>query len=246
MLIAAAAGLVLIGAAVLYGWLHADTSNSPCIVSLAARAADCRVTGEQAAQMRNMEEQQNMPVVFTVWEETAAEKVTAFDGLRSTTVSAIAIRGSSECLIPYGKLLHEEDTDGCLLGTDVAIRLFGSRNAEGMTVCLGERELTVRGMLHEYGDVLIYQEPDEEALFSRINIWCGEEYRAPDAAAESFASRYGLNMIRVRGGADSVWDELAGLVPGKWSDFAGWRMNIENWMQERKEQKRIPAGSFGY
>lgn len=243
---AAAAGLLLMGAAVLYGWLHTDSTDLPCIVSLAAQTADCRVTGEQAAQMKSAGEEQNMPAAFTVWEETAAERITAINGLRSTTVSAVAIRGSSEYLVPYGRFLHEEDTEGCLLGTDAAIQLFGSRNAEGLTVCLGERELTVRGMLHEYKDVLIYQEPDETALFSRINLWCEDDSRAPDAAAERFVSGNGLNMIRVSGGTESLWDELAGLVPGKWSDFAGWRVNIENWMQERKERRRIPPDSFRY
>lgn len=181
------------------------------------------ITGAQAALIREAEEDKENGKTFTVWSERRQVRICDVDGYRSVSTNVMEINGTSELLFPYGGILHEEDVTGCLLGEKTAENLFGSRNAVGLTLCYGERELTVRGILSTPEDLLVVEMTGKADCFDRIavNVQPGE---ARKLTGERMLS-YGLDAEMLRYDLFSG-ERLIELIPGKWSDFSGWRDNI--------------------
>ncbi len=192
------------------------------------------ITLRQAKQIRESEENDE-PAEFTAWCEEDGKSVTDTDGFRSAAVTLLRLCGSSQNIIPYGKILQEADEEGCLLGERAAQRLFGSGNVEGQKVRYGGREFTVRGVLKEPEDVFIVQETAKDALLDRITL-----SRAYDTREKirSFCDSYGLGSFVVTNGQQNIWEMFSDLVPGQWSDFEGWRANILNRTEDTRKSRR--------
>lgn len=183
---------------------------------------------DSAQQMRALEQDQEQPVAFCAWKEEKEQGVEAAEtGIRAWT-NLLWMSGDSELLLPYGKNLRQEDLQGCLLDTDTAWDLFGSQNAEGMTLLAGGKQRVVRGVFSSPKRLVILQgAPDGEISdYNRMTLQ-QKPGQSPKELGESFLIRHSLdgNLLR--------WDFCQGLswlgelVPGKWSDFAGWSANLE-------------------
>ncbi len=183
------------------------------------------ITREQIDDIRKMEAEKEGGNIFTAWTEKDGGYVCLPDGARPVGTRVIELDGSSELLIPYGKILREDDLQGCLLGRETAEKLFGSRNAEGLAVCYGERKLTVRGVLKEPEDLLVAAAGEETQTFRRITLKSDAPVAA-GIAADRFIQNYGIFARQIH--YDFMGpDYLQSLVPGKWSDFAGWRESLK-------------------
>lgn len=184
-----------------------------------------QITLVQASEIRKGEQEKEDAVSFTVWNEHRQRLVQDGDGYRAAYANILEINGSSELLLPYGKILHEDDREGCLLGRATAEKLFGSRNVEGLTIRFGTRELTIRGVLKAPEELLVVQAVQEETRFERITLE-RQNGITGKRTAEQFTGNYGLRTEQLR------YDLISGerffeLLPGKWSDFEGWRQNFE-------------------
>ncbi len=183
------------------------------------------ITREQVESVRKRESDKENQSVFTAWTEKSAGYVCLADGERPVSTRVIEIDGSSELLIPYGKILREDDLQGCLLGRETAEKLFGSRNVAGLTVCYGDRELTVRGVIKEPGELLMVVAGADVDTFRRITLK-PDASAVPGIAADRFIQNHGIFARQIRYdflGADYLQSRL----PGKWSDFAGWRKSLK-------------------
>lgn len=191
--------------------------------------ADYSLSGTEIREIRKAELKKEYPADVTVWRELKNEPVSNAGGFHSTVTDVILINGSSELLVPYGRMLHEEDREGCLIGEKTAERLFGNRNAKGLALRYKDRELTVRGILKEPADLLVL-EAGEEETFNRITV-LRQEGQPVKAQGEQLIHTYGISAVLLRRDFIS-WEWLSEMIPGKWSDFAGWRDSFERKREE--------------
>lgn len=200
---------------------------------------------EMAEQIREQEQAGEEPVSFTAWKEERNQSLQAKDTEKNTWSNLLWISGSSELLLPCGKNLREEDKEGCLIDLDTAWELFGSGRAEGMTLYVDGKEKVVRGVFAAPKQLVILQGlPDREASgFWRITLSCirGQSQRS---LGEDFLMRHGISgeMLRWDLTRDLSW--LGELVPGKWSDFAGWTENGKKKIQEGKLISRVEKSTL--
>lgn len=216
---------VLIGQAMLFGQ-QADGMG----IGVELICEDAGICAGEAEKIRGLESEKGGGVEFTVWKEEKRQRVEGVDGGRSVIADIVEINGSSELLYPGGTILHTGDTDGCLIGEETAEKLFGSRRVEGLALCCGGRELTVRGVVRSSKAVLVVQAADPDSRFTRITIRPGRA-GAGRVGAEQFAAAYGLSVRQVR------YDLFSGerfmeMIPGKWSDFAGWRQSVQRFGED--------------
>lgn len=194
------------------------------------------VTSDEVRQIREQEKMREEPVDFTAWREEKEARVTTEDGFCSAQAALIRLSGSSEYLPFGGTIIDGDDTEGCLIGEAVAERLFGTRSAEHLSVVCGDRTLTVRGVLKEPAEIVVFEETGREAVFDRITFGsCVKEN-----VCDEFLNRYGLSRMQIchRGFL------FRNLIPGKWSDFAGWRSNFTAEEKRVQRQRELPQSLF--
>lgn len=219
-------------------------------ITLAAEAGDKTgdassslggITLVRAKSIREMEQEKENPVGFTAWREEPEVWVRDEEGFRSACTTLLRLCGTSEYVIPHGKILMEEDTEGCLIGEGTAEQLFGSRRAEGLKVLWGGRTLLIRGVLREPENILVLQETGETAVFDRITL---EKKGNNRERARNFKDSYGLGQMLLTHTGESLTELLLGLVPGKWSDFSGWGANMESLKEERSAEEGLKKSIF--
>ena len=151
------------------------------------------------------------------------------------SIVILTICGSSEYLFPYGKVLHQEDKEGCLIGKKTAEKLFGSHKAEGLVLKYNNKEFQVRGVFNKPEEILVIQKREEmEGRLNRVTV---KKERGKTAAetARLFGDTYGIygEVLRWDYYQSLTW--ILEMIPGKWSDFEGFRKNLES----KKEEFRI-------
>ncbi len=185
-----------------------------------------------AEDAQTLGEQEN-DTAFTVW--TQLPDLTAADpGLgRSIQTDVLVLNGSSEPVLPQAGVLPADDPKGCLIGEQTAWELFGSTEAAGNEICIGNGMRTVRAVVHlpQSGVVVSGNAKDitgdrdvteeETICYNRITLACRDV-----AEGEAFLAKNGLDgkVLRLDYLKNLHW--LTELVPGKWSDFSGWKDNI--------------------
>lgn len=178
---------------------------------------------------------------FTAWKTASGQRLSGKDTGRSTVSDVLLLCGNSHSLIPFGKSLDESDTEGCLIGQKTAEELFGAHDVEGQQIQYDDRSLTVRGVLREPEDIVICQEGgvEQDAEFDHISIW-RDVSQSIKMTEERFLGTYGLDgqVLRFDMYRDLKW--ITELIPGKWSDFSGWKNNIEEKKQEFAALKSAP------
>lgn len=218
--------VIFFGLAVLFlgmGSLEVQRA-APLAENISLVCGESGITAEEIAEMREQEREKEDGMEFTAWTRRRQARITDADRVRSTYVEAMEINGSSELLLPYGKILHEDDQEGCILGEGAAWELFGSRNVQGLTLCYGERELTIRGVLHTPEHLIMVETDERDDSFQRITLKT-QEGIPRKLSAERFSDRYGLDVTQICFTLLSG-ERLLELIPGKWSDFSGWGENV--------------------
>lgn len=165
---------------------------------------------------------------YTLWGEKQGVSVSDGENLRQTSTTVLTLRGSSEYLLPYGKILQKEDKSGCLIGRKTAWQLFGTYHAENLYVQYEKQIFQVRGVLNEPEDILVIQKQSNiDTILNRITVKKQSGRSVPQTVAD-FTERYGVSGEVIRfdfyGGLSWVFE----LIPGKWSDFSGWKQNISS------------------
>lgn len=230
---AAVACLVLTGALAVSGSVARNKALPEDYVKLTAASQNAAISSQKVREIRESLEQEQKKVDFTAWREVQAQTIFAPAEYKTAIVTVCHLNGSSEYVIPYGKSLKEGDEDGCLIGAETAYRLFGSTDVEGLTVTYQNKDYRIRGVIGEPSQILIVEEQEESALFMYLSMCTYGEIQP-----ENFLNRYGLDFLRI---SEEKWwkpSELLKLVPGKWSDFDGWKNNIE---KERSVQKALKS-----
>lgn len=200
------------------------------------------LSGSRTEEIKAAEGKRVDEVCFTVWREQRGIRISDANRLRNVGVNVLELYGSSEPIIPYGKILHEDDLTGCLLGVKTAEKLFGNRNAYGLTVRYGERLLTVRGILKSPEELLVVQNHDGEAGFDRITVaYTGTGRR--QHGAEVLINRYAINVQPINVPSLEL-EKLLELIPGKWSDFMGWKQKLKQRAEEREEFSALQKSSM--
>lgn len=228
-----AAAICLAAAVVcgIWGRISWRESGTP---GVSVASLEC-VTADEIRRIREQENLREEPVDFTAWREEREMFVTTEDGYRSAQVTLIGLSGSSEYLPLGGCVLNGDDTKGCLIGEAVAERLFGSRAAEHLSVVCGDRTLTVRGVLRDAPEVVVFEEAGD-AVFDRLAF----SPHTAENACDAFLNRYGLGQMQPsRGGV-----AFRNLVPGKLSDFAGWKSNFSAERKRAQRRQGMPRSVF--
>lgn len=200
--------------------------------------------GMDGSWLRSAMQSEQLKYTFAAWKQLRKEVVTTELGSKCSNVDVLAVYGSSHCIFPIGKNLSVEDPGGCIIGRKLAEELFGGTQAEGSTIRWREREWVVRGVVEEPSDLLMVQASDmgDEISFDRISLVVkkGEDKRQME---EAFVGSTGLSAHALR------WDYLYGLnwlqemIPGKWSDFAGWGKNFETYREAVSSAKKAERTS---
>lgn len=208
-------------------------------------------------------EQEN---TFTAWKEIPDSILSAKESGRTSRADAMMLYGPSYCVLPYGKTIDQEDTAGCLIGKKVAEDLFGSHQVEGQELVFEDRTFTVRGVIKEPETLFLYEtlhtknsgfmtgtkehpagtggsdtentSDGTELSFDRISFYA-ENAKDGRKAAEDFMNRYGWNaeILRFDLYQDLSWAKE--LIPGKWSDFSGWKENLKNQKKQKEQVSRM-------
>ena len=183
-----------------------------------------KMTSSEIRAIRAAEAEKEEAMEFTAWTMAGKQYIQDAEKYQRAETEVIELNGSSELLISYGSVLHTEDTEGCLLGKKTAERLFGNTNAKGQSVCYKERILVVRGILWETDEIIVVQ-AEEGTSFERITLQ-GAYGITKSMQAARFCMNYGIPASLLRAEIFTE-DFLRELVPGKWSDFEGWKNNAD-------------------
>ncbi|MCI8281449.1 MAG: hypothetical protein HFI76_07110 [Lachnospiraceae bacterium] len=182
--------------------------------------------------MRELEGTQGEPVSFTAWREEKDQRIQAEETGNDTWANLLYISGSSELLLPYGKILSPEDSAGCLVDAETASELFGSPRVEGMVILAEGEKRVIRGVFSAPKRMIILQGSGKgQEGFRRMALQriSGQPIKA---LGEKFFMRHGLNGSLLRWDLSGGFSWVQELVPGKWSDFSGWKNNLQEKSKE--------------
>ena len=215
------------------------------------------------SMLAEIKQEENNTDTFTGWTEEKNQTVTANINNQSKTTTVILLCGQSKLVLPWGKNLPVEDIEGCIIGEKLALALFGGSDVEGQEVSYGNRLFTIRGVVKEPGNILIGQfntdsEPGNETqsengiqyvneaqsqneinqttenTCERINLLYTDKKKTSTRTASDFLNRYGINGQVLHYEHRKNLNYLTELIPGKWSDFSGWKQNIKELRQQEK------------
>ena len=186
---------------------------------------------------------------FTAWTERKDQPVEAEFSGRQTTADCYLLMGDSYLVLPWGKNLSADDTEGCIIGAAVAQTIFGGTEVEGQTLLYDERTLTVRGVVQEPDDILLCQmqeqtgigsgtDSDSAVTFDRINLLVTEESGTASQTVEQFINCYGLDTDSLHFERKQNLSWLTELIPGKWSNFSGWSTNLKTLQSDRQRLRQ--------
>lgn len=186
---------------------------------------------------------------FTAWTERKDQPVEAEFSGRQTTADCYLLMGDSYLVLPWGKNLSADDTEGCIIGAAVAQTIFGGTEVEGQTLLYDERTLTVRGVVQEPDDILLCQmqeqtgigsgtDSDSAVTFDRINLLVTEESGTASQTVEQFINCYGLDADSLHFERKQNLHWLTELTPGKWSNFSGWSTNLKTLQSDRQRLRQ--------
>ena len=186
---------------------------------------------------------------FTAWTERKDQLVEAEFSGRQTTADCYLLMGDSYLVLPWGKNLYADDTEGCIIGAAVAQTIFGGTEVEGQTLLYDERTLTVRGVVQEPDDILLCQmqeqtgigsgtDSDSAVTFDRINLLVTEESKTASQTVEQFINCYGLDADSLHFERKQNLHWLTELTPGKWSNFSGWSTNLKTLQSDRQRLRQ--------
>jgi len=193
-------------------------------------------------------EQQEDAAAFTVWGELADRHISDPDFGRSVKADVIILRGDCELILPQTAVLASEDEKGCLIGEKTAWELFGSTKVVGDEVCIGTEARSIRGVVHRPEEGVIVMGSlkggtedtgkEEAPCYDRVTL---SSKKAADG--EAFLMQNGLEGAVLRFDYLRNLSWISGLVPGKWSDFSGWKDSFARKKQDFRLISQISKNS---
>lgn len=201
---------------------------------------------------------------FTAWTEQKNQTVRATINERSTNTDILLLCGDSHSVLPWGKNLPESDTEGCIIGASLAEQLFGGTEVEGQQILYNGRELTVCGIVKQPQNIMLCQNIEnygassgtqtgsrrdqqtgslsennqQEVCYDKISLFYIDKSKAMNRTAVEFINRYGLDgqILHYEYKRNLRW--FTDLIPGKWSDFSGWKENFKTLQSDEKKLKQ--------
>lgn len=172
---------------------------------------------------------------YVAWTECKQETVKESAGGRTAVLDVTAVCGPSRCVLPAGPNVSEGDAGGCIIGKKTAEELFGTQLAGGQKLTWRNRTWTVRGVVEKPSKLLMVQAVNMagELVFDRVST------SPADGADRRLAVQ---RFVRDSGvsGSELRWDYLYGIgwlkemIPGRWSDFLGWKQNFKQYRSSRE------------
>lgn len=155
------------------------------------------VDGLQANLMRELEEAQEFPHTFALWRQENEVSAENTDLQRRHTVAAVTVYGNTSLVLHGDAWLDESDRQGCLIDENTALHLFGTVNVIGSEIRVGGERRTIRGILRNAENTVIYEAQPEEAVFSYLTVRMGT-YATYEQVQQDFLMRHGLqgNVMR--------------------------------------------------
>lgn len=203
---------------------------------------------EDVQALFEQEHSQEDATAFAVWGELVNQHIWEPDLSRSVKTDVLVLRGNCELILPQTAALSPDDRNGCLIGAQTAWELFGSTDVSGDEICIGSETRSIRGVIQwpEKGVVLtgdrngIAEGAEMGASFCYDRITISSE---KPADGEAFLMRNGLDgaQLRLDYLRGAAW--LLELVPGKWSDFSGWKENYKNKIRDVDLMMRVKKHS---
>lgn len=176
---------------------------------------------------------------FTAWKEQTDQTVTAPDLGRSVQTHVVSLYGSSESVLPVAPVLDADDAAGCLVAKDTAWQLFGSTDVVGQTICVDANVYTIRGIVMipatgVYVQIRGNENVHKQMKFNRLTLGV-----ADTESGNQFLSEYALTGRVIC--SDNLLDvtRYTELIPGKWSDFDGWKQNWKRLQQEIRQNRMM-------
>ncbi|HEY5584083.1 MAG TPA: hypothetical protein VIK78_06290 [Ruminiclostridium sp.] len=105
------------------------------------------LTVSDITDMQTKEGKNDLPVSFSGWVQKDEQDLYYPTFNRYAQADVVYVCGDSNLVLDSIASLRTDDKDGCLISEDVAYSLFGNVNVKNNKLLLGNRELTVRGML---------------------------------------------------------------------------------------------------
>lgn len=176
---------------------------------------------------------------FTAWKEQTDQTVTDPDLGRSVQTHVVSLYGSSESVLPVAPVLDADEAAGCLVAKDTAWQLFGSTDVVGQTICVDANVYTIRGIVMipatgVYVQIRGNESVHKQMKFNRLTLGV-----ADTESGNQFLSEYALTGRVIR--SDNLLDvtRYTELIPGKWSDFDGWKQNWKRLQQEIRQNRMM-------
>lgn len=124
---------------------------------------DCRGRGIDVEIMRRWEERAQDGSLGIVrmagWRTGADETVTSISTGRRRRAGVICVYGSMELTdrgdLLWGRMGLAEEEDSCVISEELARNLFGSADVAGECIKVGDRLLTVAGVMKEDGEMVM-------------------------------------------------------------------------------------------
>lgn len=170
---------------------------------------------------------------FTAWIEKEGQTVTDPKLGKSIQTNIVYLSGSSELVLPAEPVLSTQDENGCLVAAHTAWELFGSAEVVGQQIEIDHEICTIRGIVNKPKNGIYMQVPVSMKNVSFQRITLGEK---EIEEGKNFLLRYGVDGTVIRMDYLRSPKSLTELVPGKWSDFDGWKAN---WKLRKEELRHI-------
>lgn len=176
---------------------------------------------------------------FTAWKEQTDQTVTDPDLGRSVQTHVVSLYGSSESVLPVAPVLDADDAAGCLVAKETAWQLFGSTDVVGQTICADANVYTIRGIVMlpttgVYVQIRGNESAHKQMKFNRLTLGV-----ADTESGNQFLSEYALTGRVIRPDNRLAVTRYTELIPGKWSDFDGWKQNWKRSQQEIRQNRMM-------
>lgn len=150
---------------------------------------------------------------ITAWERKTEQSISKKETGQQTTGSVLTVYGNMERVLPfsmkYGGFTYNGDTEGCVISSGLAWKLFGAEDVVGNVLQYGDKEFQVRGVLELEETVLALYQTEEQQVMPYVEVWTEEE--SPVAQLSQIGSGLGL-FGEVYSFAGSFYCSLARIV----------------------------------
>lgn len=147
---------ILLGISTFYAWNRINSGTKQMVLEL--DSGYVYDEGMREVLLRQKEEGN----AFVLWKEERGISVTNPEFVRTFQFDTIALAGESQILFPYGNILETGEEGYCLLGKQVAEKLFGTTKVSGKKVLIHGKVFQVAGVQFEKPDMVVYELPAKE------------------------------------------------------------------------------------